>query len=476
MSFSAESVGLSRTSSGDGLVAKNRHENVDATLNPLTFPLLATLVFAGLSINAIALLDGQSDSQATLGVAISIYGLAVFALAGNRLLTAVSLWGLSVTLFLGVALIILPEEQYFQAVSGFAQVAFNFHLLTTLLALLLAKALVGVGRSGTRLPILQPGTLFRVGTVASIFGMVALYADVWTNVTRGFFWVGPLLIAASAGIQRQNRWKKLLFIALLVMAYVQLIWSGDGRLTLFSMFVGGLVAFQVYGRLPAFSPKLLVILLFAPMVALGGNVGNLRGQDDPSLLAVTNVGDFTDGLVSLWRPLVSGSMIYEVVIDTIFQPNGLGALFASLFVWVPRAFWRDKPEGLGREVLDYLYPGASEVANHSTAVLEPGEFMWMAGGLGFLLGLPIVALILGLIESRVLRLNVGPRPVGATFAGIFWCAATATVVPLYWSGTFVFTGRILTQLLALALLTGVLLALSTMSPKPGSSRRSYPHR
>jgi len=131
---------------------------------------------------------------------------------------------------------------------------------------------------------------------------------------------------------------------------------------------------------------------------------------------------------SLYAPYQTYARIIDEVPELVPYQGG-GTLFESLTIFIPRAFWQDKPVGLGTWITEAFYGmKISHAAN--TVPTWPGELYLDFGTSGVVLGMGFM----GVVCSWIARWSPRYRPHGR-FTGIEYAAFFCLPFDWIWGGS-----------------------------------------
>lgn len=220
-----------------------------------------------------------------------------------------------------------------------------------------------------------------------------------------------------------------------VVAFIVLYWDGFGRLLIGSYF---LLPLLVAGSYHDFRLRSWQVGLCAPILLIVAHrsrfdAGNDISQDSGSGHYIVTM----DMINSMgWRP-----------------PRGWQEFFEQwqlLFLqWVPRAWWPNKPIGLGSSFVDDWLGRYGYSEGHSIATGFLGEQMWLLGH-WFLIGIVIYLITILMLRAVVVRLS-----------GFFYTPVLTFDVLLttyFWGGGASFSARVLVAIIPMLLITMIFAA------------------
>ncbi len=451
-----------RTGLNQELLAR-RSRSADGRLLTL---LVWALVFA-------VLVPTMGDSEVglrTIGLVSIGFGLWSYWSSGRSFaFDAVGIWSLSFALFFGSAIVLMPAD-YSDVVPGL-QAAVGLGLLFQIITLgfaLRSPRAIRIETSRFRPP--TAGALAFAGVLAFAIGLALNSSTIFRTVSDGLIWASPVIVTLAAVTTNRPSRPKLLLVVAMLCVLVFGFWGGGGRLTILALLVSALIVFQLSAASHNRLLKLAVPFTLIPGLAIAGVVELSRRRPDRSLLTVPDDFSFGEGLYSVWSPLRLFGQIVSDWDTGLLEPQGFHTLWASLWVWLPRPLWPEKPEGWGRDLAFYFNPVAAQNAGHSEAALVPGELYWSFGAIGVVTGAVILGLCLRWIDGKwhdtTSDFHANPQP---AIAIALWAVCLSGLMSLYWGGIFTFLGRVISQWIAIVLIFG---AATLFDVATGARRRA----
>lgn len=333
-------------------------------------------------------------------------------------------------------------------------------------------------RAGVASSSWQPPPQFGLKAVALLLvSQVSVVQAIFGPVAEAMSIGGVIMLVLWASSRRHHmRWfgdgLLLALVAVLPYVWIQLTFSGGGRLLIAGISIAAFVGWNLMS--PSRLQKLLVIcciplfLAFAGLNRLGH--GNDSADDGTSASSVVSSGE---GLGSVYAPLETWTMMIEPLTPEQSAQLGprYGATFLhTLYLPVPRQLWDDKPKGFGAELTEVFRPELVE-KQHSMAGLLQGEWYANFGYAGLVLMIPVTGWFLALLDRRHLRLATS----GLEDPRAWWQAAVlvcivSSLADLLWVGTFTMLSR--GGLAAVVVAVVGIMSTSRRHPAPSVSVRS----
>jgi hypothetical protein len=288
-------------------------------------------------------------------------------------------------------------------------------------------------------------------------------------------YVGVLCVVLAAALAFDRSRRVALtsyapFVAVASAVYLVTAFSGGGRVVVAEL---GLAALICVGLLrPARWAKLVLTAGIMPVIVLVGLVGQVRGGEDFALAQIQDadtqlVINTGAGLGSVYAPVVDSARLIEMNRrNSAAVPLAYGTTALDLaLVLVPRALWQEKPEQLGKTIVQVLQPQLA-FTDQSLAVGIWGEGFVNFRYIGFVaypLLIAWIALKSDSLVPRIRHVDDERRRLVLLVA----VAATASSIPdLLWGGFGTFAARGGARLVILTAIAGVL----------ATSRRHVPAR
>lgn len=406
-------------------------------------------------------LRGHHDALNAISATALIFGLWAFWQHGGRQVTAAGVYSLSSAAFVGYAGLWwaqnasdVVEATIFQA----TMVLYYTHIVAYYVFWRRTSSAerypgVTVGSDRTSIWAVTTGA----GVLAASIALSRVAPGLATGYTASAA-AGVMLLAIGLATRPKGAslglWRTLLAGAALA-AYTQTIFTGFGRLTVATLAIA--IAIAVASRMKGRRVKLAVVA--------GVPVGAfLLTQIRQS--AVESVGNGPD---SMQAPLET----FGRLLRTDFEHGDGSTLWATLTLFVPRAWWEGKPIGFGAELTEMLEPGLVGVG-HSMASTIGGEWYYNFGWIG-LLSLPVVVGLLVAWLDRGLANALGGtftirRDVVVLTA---WIAGAAGLSNLVWASTFTYVNRTGFILIVLALIR-LVASKESQEDRPSGRLRKRP--
>ncbi|WP_194860513.1 hypothetical protein [Dietzia sp. SYD-A1] len=224
--------------------------------------------------------------------------------------------------------------------------------------------------------------------------------------------------------------------------YTEFMFTGLGRLVLGSL--GIAVAASYAPRWPDRRVKLAIIVLSVPVLTY---MIIWRAEYTADIRGVENAEG--SGIASVIAPLIRFAQLIQWDQSGMIEYAGLGTLFASAVVWIPRALWPNKPVGFGAELAELFTPHLVQFGQSDAASVW-GESYYSFGLAGLILSpFFIGAIIIGL--DGLMKLSEAREVPVTVYAALLVLASG--LVDLAWNGTFTYVSRAGLKLVILAALT-----------------------
>lgn len=281
-------------------------------------------------------------------------------------------------------------------------------------------------------------------------------------------YIGIILIAINISWSKRFNLATYILLTLACVAYLELIFTGLGRLRLGSLGLAilCLIATRWRGR----TVKAVVIAAIWPALSYMA-----ADRVEWSSIQEGRVST-ASGMESVVGPMVRFSQLMDLMRDGTVDLAWGHTFVASLVAYFPRTFWPDKPVGFGSEVALIFRPELVPYG-HSELALLHGELVYNFG----LPGLVLTLLFLGWYVNRLDRVLIRAQSSfkqGATLRRALLVAVVvvlvASLVDLVWGGTFTYVARVGVRVLLLLGLAGVVSIFMLPSRRPVSKRKFRP--
>lgn len=270
--------------------------------------------------------------------------------------------------------------------------------------------------------------------------------------------LGATLVAYSTTFTAGSLRKRSLVVAVgAVATYMYLLFETNGRLVIAGLAFTILLFLSQRARRRWM--KALVLVSLAPALLLAAR------QRSDAVQASRGIEE--SGLESVVWPMDRLSILLALAKDGGLPPSWGDTFIPSVFFWVPRRLWPDKPAGFGSELVPVVRPGYTGADGHSEAATALGEWVWNFGIVGLVI-LPLVTALSLAILTKWRRSFVASTPSPrAIISHLAFALITAGMLDLFWVGTFGFSSRAGIRLIALA----IFLFLSSIVPGLRYSQR-----
>ncbi|WP_155838470.1 hypothetical protein [Arthrobacter castelli] len=309
--------------------------------------------------------------------------------------------------------------------------------------------------------VARPGMV--LGLVFLAAGVGASFTAVGENpMVDALVYSGLVLYGVSALHCNRNALFSYLVIAAGFLIYLEIIFTGFGRLTIGSL--GMALAMAATHRWSGRLAKSALIIGTAPVIAYMAT----KRVDFKSTM-VSNVDSSVTGLESVLSPLARFSQLLDMSISGVLDHTWGESIYASAVVLIPRAIWPDKPVGLGAELGAMFRPDLSD--SYSALALMHGEAVYGFGILGLLLLFPLFTWMVSLVDRLIVnsqtRTTKGLSDLALTTAGV---TLAASIVDLTWGGTFTFASAVAPRLVLILGVYAIARLLEAARRDPGGSR------
>jgi hypothetical protein len=231
--------------------------------------------------------------------------------------------------------------------------------------------------------------------------------------------------------------------------YLRLYFDGGGRLIVATLFYALAAILGMWK--PRWAVKKIIILSLIPAILFFGYIRGNTGDFKDVLVAA-------DGLESLYGPYQICTDVVEHIDLGIMDFQKFEPLTSTLFFWVPRSLWPQKPFGFGFELTRHFRPQLVHI-EHSMAATYLGEFYASAGILAVAVGFFWLVSCLTWLDLKMGRL-AGSDAVSLSFVlrMIVMAILTAGIFDYVWVGSFTFFSRNILRLVLFAGMAGAVWA------------------
>lgn len=375
-----------------------------------------------------------------LGIAHSIVG---FWCDGGRRISApgVSFFGSALFVFFPGAYLALNQQSLFSHLN-----------LTPTITIILVMQMVAyhfvwqyrdvvTATSVETIPPKVANPSMLVGIVLLSAGAAASFTSLAENPIVGASVYSGLVLFGVAALHRpRGALFAYLVIAVGFVIYLEVIFSGFGRLTVGSL--GIALAMAATHRWPGRSVKTALIVLTAPVMAY---MASERVEFKSATLG-SGVDSSVSGLESVLSPVARFSQLLDMSVSGVLDHTWGQSLAASAVVLIPREVWPEKPEGLGAELGELFRPDLSE--DYTALALVHGEAVYGFGVLGLLLLFPLYTWMVKAFDRVIVSSQVGrARGLPDLLLKTAGIILAASIVDLLWGGTFTFASAVAPRLL-----------------------------
>lgn len=408
---------------------------------------IAYLIALGLTYQA-----GPSANRLSflwLGLVFAALSIYTFFYAGSRHILFSSVFSYGQLLFIASSAVLIGLGLYELRSDLRASVA----LLFLSLCFVVQLALLVTSRSipklvSRRLLVSDSYQGLALGLSAAAF--VASYGFSASNLAAqvGTFSLVAIILSSLVTFTRPTLSRSLLHgicLALITGLYVLYRFSGFGRLELASYLLSIAVVFSWVTN--TYLPKIATMGVTVPaLIVLGYNRIAFIGEEQGRRI------DFEEGLGSVFGPFQSGAYIFQQSLDNVISPTHGQSLFASLFFWIPRTAWEEKPDGFGRAIVPVTQPHLVSTTEYSDAAAFLAEFVWDFGVLGLMLS-PVLVLLIVRADRWIVTKLLSADWTRSIRSPVLAFASLAALVSMFlnyvWGGTFPYLSRTLTPVLLL---------------------------
>ena len=425
------------------------------TVLPILMVLTARLWFQ----TDVRAVDGSSTLIATTSL---VHGLVLFILLGGQRSTMAGFFMAASAAIVGLSGLLVIPDPYFLDVPRPSD-----YLNTALTGSALAQIAIGALclRADRTAPV--PVVLLdgRTARITQIAGVVALVLTTSLGDRLGEFLDGfafaAILLVCTASLMSPRGLRSPLNVVLVLAALVTfptLVISGTGRLRAIALVLAvGYVFFLRYGRRWL---KTLGVLM-SPVMFLA--LGVWRKAYEESL---TGQHSSDTGLSSMFVGIGNFGTVIHVMEEGVDPTLGL-SLLSPLRAALPASIVPDWiPEANGYALAKYTDPELYG-SGFSTVVTIYGEAWWIAGPLGLLLAVPLLALLLTKLDDWAVaaysRAADGPR---SLLLFLLVASFVGGVGDLVWSGFHTWVVRMYGRIAALLILAFLTLYLPSRLVRP----------
>lgn len=405
---------------------------------------VAWLLFAALAGQLHVLLTGRA-SEATLaivGVIVGLQSVYGFIIQGGRRINASSVVLYGILLFA-----IFPALYAVGSFSLYVQRASVEALITTVLLTGLLQTLLLIicpPRHAPHTSLADSRLSTKAGTTAILLlGLTLVFNFEVLGLLQSATGILAVFFAALSAVTSESRVG--LFVAMVtliasVLFYSTFVFDGFGRLVLGVIGLGILMLLTL--RFPGYLLKIGVLAATAPAI-VWLSYQRIAYLEESRGMAV----DESEGLGSVIGPFGSAAVIINRMQDGLLDPSLGSTLFASLVVFVPSAFWAEKPVGFGTEMVPVTAPDLTHVEGYSDAGLLIGEAVWNFGIGGSLI--LFASFCLGVrfldywFEKTTITIALMPQPnLSMACQVVLIVALSSGLLNLFWGGSHTFTSRL----------------------------------
>lgn len=243
-----------------------------------------------------------------------------------------------------------------------------------------------------------------------------------------------------------NRWLIPLTTVLVVVGYFKYFFDGGGRLVVATLLYAlAFVAGTWYPKLPI---KKIILAGLMPAILFFAYIRGNTGEFEDVLVAA-------DGLESVFGPYqICASVVNHINIG-VMDFQYLEPIKSTLFFWVPRFLWAQKPFGFGFELTRHFHPELV-FQDHSMAATYLGEIYASAGWLAVSFCFPLIVFGITWLDILMCR-RMEQKVLDASFflRTVVFAILTAGVFDYVWVGSFTFFSRNILRLVLLLGMTGI---------------------
>lgn len=390
-----------------------------------------------------------------LGTLAAGYGTWAFLTHGGGRITALGLLNLSFALFVGVGGANQGLNPSPEIDAGWVSLTVSLALLLQMLVNLAAWQRAAPSDGPVPIP---PAERARRSTALGAAGIAVVFAAQQTGlpyadstVADGAVFASVALFAAGLILRDDTRLvsRRVLYALAAFVLYAAVFHQGTGRLRLVAL--ACVIGLLLTARFPHRGIKWTTVA--ATPVAI-----YLLAQDRLALQESLQPGasEGRTGLESMMSPIRVFTQILQANDIGIVEPAWGQSFLSVPFIVVPEALqpaW--VPPALGYDLVGLVDP-AREGSGYSVVSTVYGEWYWNFGWLGLILAVPVLAWLVGAVDSRFRRAlgDLADHRQGLVRV-VFWAMLAGGIADLVWSGTHTWVVRHLTRL-------PVLLALAAL--------------
>lgn len=402
------------------------------------FVLWGAAFFAAMLFASPGSASWQACACGAIGVAYSVH---VFIRSGGARITPLGIYSFASGLFYFFPPIYLNFEPSATVLSGYHLAAVSILFVSNLLVgeLLLRRS----GFEREQHARANEGATKANSLLTALSGALCLASFAIAYLGGGSQFAGPaaftgiIIFAFLSARSAIPAWVSLSFCAAFVYLYMEIVFTGFGRLVVGGLGLGIAMAFSA--RLPGLRVKIFLTIAVVPAMLFF-----IRERIDIVTEMRGSEASYGDGIGSILLPFRRFSELLSDYADGSIPSMLLEPFFAAAVVWVPRELWPGKPVGLGAVLSDYFRPDLAGVG-HSELALMHGEWLLSFGILGVFAVPFVIALVLHGCEKFLLFSDGS----GGVFYPVLAILFSAGVIDLLWGGTFTFTSRFIFRIAAL---------------------------
>jgi hypothetical protein len=401
-----------------------------------------------------------------IGVAVTLFGVRAFLGDGGGRITALGLFNLSTSLFVGFGAIYAGNTEDIR-VTGL------YLALATLAVFVPQVAVTVVSWDKARSVIVQfpevqdSRWLTRWGFLALILAAVVKYAgapaslDPYIEATAftaisvvavGLYWRAKTRIISWTTVT----------VAALAVIYAEVFHIGSGRLRIVALLCA--VGVVVTARFQRKALKWMTVGAIPPALWW---LAEDRKEMQESLQAGGSQG--RTGLESMLEPIIVFGKLIQSHFEAGFALSYGQNLLSYPFAFIPESWFPDAPQALGYELV-LIWAPDKYGSGYSVVATNSGEAYYNFGWFGLVLIVPALVILLRLVDQQMVkRMSASTVGLAALLWIVFWAMLAGGISDFTWSGQHTFLTRASTRLPLL----GLLVVFAALHAKLGHKKPKF---
>ncbi|ACF14595.1 hypothetical protein Ctha_2143 [Chloroherpeton thalassium ATCC 35110] len=278
--------------------------------------------------------------------------------------------------------------------------------------------------------------VFYIYVLLLIMGLSAIILNLQNLIYFSVFGVYVINVFCLYASYVRKRYIDVLFILLLISATGGLFifiytWSGFGRLLFAKYFIVILFVWSpVLTKKRNTIIKTLILFLFPVIVGVSGilRVQQLRPNEYDLNKSITT----GEGAGSIFSTMEHSELVVNHIMDERYELLYGESYLATIFFWIPRNLWPNKPVGFGKQMVKWIQPNLYHT-NHSLAGNYVAEAVANYGYFGYILAIAMIYIVIKLMSYYVKSNNIYKIIIAVIYI--------VSIPDLIWGGFFSFFVR-----------------------------------